>query len=163
MGLGVKQLVERPADSRTIILLTDGANNAGEISPGEAAQVAADNQIKVYTVAIAGNSSFRGGLFGAGILPARSANIDEQTLKMIAETTGGLYFRADNSAELDAIYQELDKLEPVDQDEQLLRPRKQMFYWPLGGALCLVAGFTMVHVGKQLLPTLNNEKYEASE
>lgn len=138
LGLGIKQLVDRPASSRTIILLTDGANNAGNISPDEAANVAKENLIRIHTVAIAGNPAMRGGLFGASILPGRSANIDERALHSIAEKTGGQYFRADNSAELEKIYRELDKLEPVDQEAQLLRPRKQLFYWPLGAALLLV-------------------------
>ncbi len=153
LGLGIQQLVERPADARTIILLTDGANNAGTVSPREAAEVASENGIKVYTVAIGGDPRLQSSLFGSGFLPRRSANIDETTLKQIATVTDGRYFRADNSAELEQIYRELDALEPVDQEAQLLRPRKQVFYWPLALSLALCGAIVLASVLKGLIAT----------
>ena len=80
------------------------------------------------------------GFFGSSIGARRinpSADLDEKTLKDIAELTGGQYFRAKNTEELEKIYDELDKLEPVKQEEESFRPSIALFYWPLALALIL--------------------------
>lgn len=68
-----------------------------------------------------------------------SRDLDEKTLTAIADTTGGRYFRARNTEELDKIYQLLDELEPVEKDKQYFRPRSELYPWPLGLALGLAA------------------------
>ena len=143
IGLSVKRLRERPADSRVLILLTDGANNAGEVQPLDAAQLAADNGVKIHTIGIGSDKMVRPGLFGSSfgakvVNPSR--DLDEDTLRRIAELTGGSYFRARDPAELVNIYQLLDAMEPVDQESESYRPQRSLFHFPLGAAFILSLG-----------------------
>jgi Ca-activated chloride channel homolog len=109
------------SSDRVLILLTDGVNNRGEISPLRAAQLAADAGLKIYTI---------------GIGRRGTQELDERTLKQIASITGGQYFRAYTSQDLQRIYQILNKLEPVEKDVQSYRPIKSLYYIPLiAGAL----------------------------
>ena len=122
IGLAVKRLEDRPKNHRVVILLTDGANNAGVLEPIKAAQLASRAKVKIYTI-------------GVG---ARGANgLDEQTLAEVAKITGGQFFRARNPAELNAIYQELNRLEPVNQEAETIRPTISLYHWPLGIAFGL--------------------------
>lgn len=133
IGLAVKRLRERPAAMRVLILLTDGANTAGEVEPLQAAELAAKEDIKIYTIGIGAESlEMRDLFFTRRVNP--SADLDEKTLSGIAELTGGQYFRARNPEELQQIYELLDQLEPVEQEAEVLRPSKALYYWPLGAA-----------------------------
>jgi Ca-activated chloride channel family protein len=67
-----------------------------------------------------------------------SADLDEETLKAIADKTGGAYFRARDAESLAKIYEELDKLEPVESDQESIRPVDELFYWPLSAGFLLV-------------------------
>jgi Ca-activated chloride channel family protein len=136
IGLGVKHLRERPQTSRVLIMLTDGVNNAGEVSPEQAGELARSEGIKVYTIGIGAEAATSNSLFGPRTVNP-SADLDEDTLTTIAESTGGRYFRARDQRELEGIYQLLDELEPVDQEAETFRPTLSLFYWPLGGALLL--------------------------
>lgn len=135
IGVSIKRLIERPAESRTLILLTDGANNSGSVTPLEAGQLAAEQGVKIYTIGIGSERTTRSGIFGRSLRRNLSADLDEETLTIIAEQSGGRYFRATSPQELEAIYAELDLLEPVEQNEQSFRPIKELFYWPLSLAL----------------------------
>jgi Ca-activated chloride channel family protein len=135
IGLAVKRLRQRPADQRVLILLTDGVNTAGQLAPMKAAELAVAEQVKVYTVAI-GSDGGQMRVFGMPI-STPGAEIDEETLTRIAEMTGGRFFRARDTAELAGIYAELDRLEPAEQEGETLRPRAEMFRWPLLLALLL--------------------------
>lgn len=135
IGVSIKRLIERPAESRTLILLTDGANNSGSVTPLEAGQLAAEQGVKIYTIGIGSERTKRAGIFGRSLRRNLSADLDEETLTIIAEQSGGRYFRATSPQELEAIYAELDLLEPVEQNEQSFRPIKELFYWPLSLAL----------------------------
>jgi len=136
IGLAVKRLKNQQANSRVLILLTDGANTAGEVSPIKAAELAAENQLKIYTIGIGADEMQVRSFFGSRTVnPSR--DLDEKTLTAIADTTGGHYFRARNTEELDKIYQLLDELEPVEKDKQYYRPRSELYPWPLGLALAL--------------------------
>ena len=135
IGVSIKRLIERPAESRTLILLTDGANNSGSVTPLEAGQLAADQGVKIYTIGIGSERTTRAGIFGRSLRRNLSADLDEETLTLIAEQSGGRYFRATSPEQLEAIYAELDRLEPVEQNEQNFRPIKELFYWPLSLAL----------------------------
>ncbi len=140
LGLAVKHLRNRPEDSRVLILLTDGANTAGQIMPVQAAKLAQEKQIKIYTIGMGAEEMIQPGLFGSSIGARKvnpSADLDEHTLKEIADLTGGRYFRARNTDELNQIYQLLDQLEPVDQDEETFRPSKALYLWPLALALII--------------------------
>ena len=117
IGLGLANAVSRIKDSqaksKVIILLTDGVNNQGEIAPVTAAEIAKTFGVRVYTIGV--------GTQGKAPYPFQTAfgvqymdvdvEIDEPTLKQIAATTGGQYFRATDNASLKAIYSEIDKME----------------------------------------------------
>lgn len=138
IGLAVKRLKNQQVDSRVLILLTDGANSAGEVSPLQAAQLAADAQLKIYTIGIGADEMIVRSLFGnRKVNPSR--DLDEKTLTAIADKTGGQYFRARNTQELEEIYLLLDQLEPADKDTQYFRPMTELFPWPLALALLLTS------------------------
>ncbi|CAA9890405.1 conserved membrane hypothetical protein [Candidatus Methylobacter favarea] len=138
IGLAVKRLKNQQVNSRVLILLTDGANTAGEISPLKAAELAAENQLKIYTIGIGADEMLVRSFFGTHkVNPSR--DLDEKTLTAIAEKTGGRYFRARDAEELNKIYRLLDQLEPVEKDKQYFRPRRELYYWPLSAALCVAA------------------------
>ena len=133
IGLSVKRLQDRPENHRVLILLTDGANNAGELYPLQAAALAKRASVKIYTIGIGAETQESWGLFGKRVTNP-SADLDETTLTGIAEATGGRYFRARNPEELLAIYEELNRLEPIEQDAETIRPVAALYYWPLAVA-----------------------------
>ena len=139
--LAVKRIYDQDAagDEQVLVLLTDGANTAGEVDPIKASELAAQIGLRIYTIGIGAEqmvvSSITGGL--RRVNP--SADLDEETLTKIAEQTGGRYFRAVDTAGLQDIYRLLDEMEPVAEPEAGFRPIKALYYWPLGGALCLVS------------------------
>ncbi|MDO6601444.1 vWA domain-containing protein [Arenibacter palladensis] len=123
MGLAtsVNRLKESKALSKIIILLTDGVNNMGFIEPQTAADLAVEFGIKTYTIGIGTNGNAMtpiaynaDGSFRYGM---REVEIDESLLKSIAETTGGQYFRATDNKKLEAIYEEINKLEKTEVEE----------------------------------------------
>jgi len=128
IGLAIKRLRDRPADSRVLILLTDGANSAGT-DPLKAVDIAAEAEIRIHTVGIGADVKY-------GRATRTSTQLDEKTLTMIAEKTGGQYFRARDPSELQTIYAELDRLEPIP-DEETFRPRRSLSFWAIGLALLL--------------------------
>ncbi|MGR8932829.1 MAG: vWA domain-containing protein [Gammaproteobacteria bacterium] len=138
IGLAVKRLRQQHDNSRVLVLLTDGANTAGEIAPLKAAELAAKEKLKIYTVGIGADEMLVRSFFGTRKVNP-SKDLDEKTLTAIAEATGGQYFRARDSEELNQIYQLLDQLEPVQKDRQYFRPQTELFYWPLAAALLLSA------------------------
>lgn len=142
IGLSVKRLRERPQDQAVVILLTDGVNTAGALEPRKAAELAAAEGVRIYTVGI-GTDARAARVFGLTVQTG-GAEIDEETLTYVAQTTGGRYFRARDTGELAGIYAELDRLEPVESEGEPLRPRHELYPWPLAAALLvLVAGFAL--------------------
>lgn len=121
---------------RVLILITDGANTAGAVSPMKAAQLAAEKKLKIYTIGIGADEMTRRTWFGEQKINP-SAQLDEKTLRGIADVTGGRYFRAHDTKEMIEIYDLLDELEPVEQDKEKFRPNSALFYWPLALALCI--------------------------
>ena len=141
IGLAVKRLKDRPESQRVLILLTDGENTAGNIDPRKAADLAAQAGIKIYTIGVGAESmQVSNGFFGGSRMVNPSSELDESTLTYIANETGGQYFRARDPKELLSIYETLDQLEEIEQDESNFRPVKSLYYYPL--ALCIVS--TMV-------------------
>jgi Ca-activated chloride channel family protein len=136
IALAVKRLREQPEDNRVLILLTDGASNAGHIEPLAAAELAAEAGVRIYTIGIGGGMSDTGWPFGAGALGG-GADFDPETLRQVAEMTGGRFFAANARAQLEQIYAELDRLEPSQRDERPFLPRRALFVWPAAGALLL--------------------------
>ena len=143
IGLAAKRLKQRPGREKVLILLTDGANTAGTVSPLKAAQLAKELKIRIYTVGIGAERMAVNTFFGRRIVNP-SADLDEKTLSEIAKITGGRYFRARDSAEMEKIYALLDRIEPVVDQNRSLRPIRELFYWPLAVALGL--GFLLLTV-----------------
>jgi len=140
IGLAVKRLRARPAGDRVLILLTDGASNVGAVAPLKAAELANAAEVRIHTVGVGADELAVPGLLGifGKRLVNPSADLDEETLQAIADQTGGRYFRARNTQELAGIYDLIDQLEPVEQDAEVFRPRKSLFYYPLAAALGLL-------------------------
>ena len=136
IALAVKRFDQVGESNRVLILLTDGSNNAGAISPEQATDIAAKRGITIYTIGVGAEVMERRTLFGKERVNP-SMDLDERQLKQIATQTGGSYFRARNSEELERIYHEIDKLEPISRDQLSYRPQSELFYWPLGLALLL--------------------------
>ncbi len=136
IGLAVKRLREHPHQSRVLILLTDGANDAGEVTPLQAAKLAAEEKIRIYTIGVGAERLVVPGFFGDQIVNP-SQDLDTDTLQAIAKETGGQFFRAKNTEELRKIYALLDKLEPTVTSSATFRPFTELYPWPLGLALLL--------------------------
>ena len=138
IGLGLANAVSRIKDSqaksKVIILLTDGVNNAGEIAPVTAAEIAKTFGIRVYAIGV--------GTQGTAPYPFQTAfgvqyqdipvEIDEPTLKQIASTTGGQYFRATDNSSLKEIYSEIDKMEKTKISvQQYIKKQEEYKNWAL--------------------------------
>lgn len=134
IGLALKRLRLRPAQSRVLILVTDGASNAGQIDPATAARLAAGEGVKIYPIGI-GADPDKGATSILGLNP--SLDLDEPALREIADITGGQYFRARDGAQLEKIGKALDMLEPVTQQPTQARPTLALYHWPLSTALLL--------------------------
>ena len=136
IGLAVKRLKQQPEENRVLILLTDGANTAGNIDPLKAADLAARENIKIYTIGVGDDSVRMGGFFG---LQVKTSDLDEETLLAIASKTGGRFFRARDVNELIEIYALLDEIEPLSDEQQSFRPVSELYQWPLAISLLLAA------------------------
>jgi|TARA_B110001454_G_scaffold2204_1_gene2016 Ca-activated chloride channel homolog len=136
IGLTIKRLQSHPEQSRVVILLTDGANTAGEVEPLKAAELAQQSHVKIYTIGLGADSMKVSSFFGSRqVNPSR--DLDEKSLQQIAEITGGHYFRARDSEELEQIYDMIDQLEPTEKDPEIFRPQINVYFWPLAAALLI--------------------------
>lgn len=149
IGLAVKHLRERPADERVLVLLSDGASNAGVLEPAKAAELAREAGVRIYTIGVGGEDRVVQTFFGPQTIPG-SSDLDEKTLRAVAKATGGSYFRAGDTESLQRVYAEIDKLEPTEGEQAMVRPVHALFYWPLGGALALAATLGLGRVGVDL-------------
>jgi len=138
IGLMVKRLADEEEIQQVMILLTDGANTAGEVTPIKAAELAAEKGLKIYTIGIGADEMIVRSLFGNQRVNP-SADLDEKTLSAIAEKTGGKYFRARDSEELLKIYDLIDQLEPTEQEAELFRPMRALYIYPLAVAIALAS------------------------
>ncbi len=145
IGLAVKRLREEPEKNRVLILLTDGANTAGAVDPLKAADLAAQEKVRIYTIGVGADTQIVQGLFGRHRIA--NSDLDEATLKSIAAKTGGQYFRARDLKGLERIYQALDALEPAAQAHETFRPVKELYRWPLAAALLIAAGLMLASAG----------------
>lgn len=146
IGLAVKRFDAKEKSNKVLLLLTDGQNTAGKISPEQALELAVTKNITIYSIGIGADVMLQKSLFGTRRVNP-SSELDERTLTKLAEETGGKYFRARDSQSMSEIYQLLDQLEPLEQEQQQMRPLTSLFYWPLALALlisiiyCLVINF----------------------
>jgi len=135
VALAVKRLARQPRGERVVVLLTDGVNTTGLLDPLKAAELARDNGVRIHTIAFGGNGGALS-VFGLPVpLPGGAEEIDEATLRHIADVTGGKAFRARDTAQLAGIYAEIERLEPIAHDARPVRARIERYPWPLGGAL----------------------------
>jgi Ca-activated chloride channel family protein len=137
IGLAVKRVRRTTDNNRILILLTDGQNTAGEIQPLKAAELAQKEGLKIYTIGIGADEVYRRTIFGNRRVNP-SLDLDEATLRKIAKMTGGQYFRARNTKDLNTIYAMLDELEPLAKEDQFYRPTENLFYYPLTLSMLLL-------------------------
>jgi Ca-activated chloride channel family protein len=142
IGISLKRLSDIPSKSNIIILLTDGRSNAGEISPQSATEIAVAKKVRIYTIGVGseGEVPFRVNIPGYGERYVyQRADIDEKTLRMIADKTQGLYFRAQDTDTLEKIYDTIDKLEKTKVTVKAYDNYRELYRYPLIPALCLLA------------------------
>lgn len=133
LGLALKNLrEEKEKNNKVIILLTDGENNDGSLSMAQAIGLAEKEGIKIYTVGVGSDRNFLGSLFGLG-----NGELDEKSLKELAQRTKGNYFRATDVNSLAEIYTKIDQLEPAKSEGNIVQEKKDLFYIPLTFALIL--------------------------
>lgn len=152
IGLGLANAVNRMKDSKTkskvIILLTDGSNNRGDIDPLTAAEIAKTFQIRVYAIGV--------GSYGTAKVPVQTpygtqymtmdTQFDETTLKQIAQTTSGEYFRATDNKSLQRIYEQIDQLEKTKIRVREYSKRTENFFpFLIAAILCLIAEILIKH------------------
>jgi Ca-activated chloride channel homolog len=137
IGLAVHNLRSRPEKSRVIVLLTDGIDNASTIPPLEAAELARQYGIKIYTIGVGGKGlvPFPQG-FGQTVLT--EFDLDEGLLQKIASATGGSYFRAANTQALQNIYVQINKLEKTNADARTYTISRPLYRYPIAIALILL-------------------------
>lgn len=136
IGLSVQRLRDRPQQQRVVVMLTDGANTAGQITPDKASEIAQAAGVRIYTVGIGADSMIQRGLLGSRqVNPSR--DLDEGLLTRMAQQTGGRYFRARSLPELEMIYDSINQLEPIEQEGQFYRPVTELYVWPAGIAVAL--------------------------
>ncbi|MDP3704424.1 MAG: VWA domain-containing protein [Legionellaceae bacterium] len=128
LGLAIKRLQHVPTAGRMIILLTDGVSNSGVLPPLKAAELARTDGIKVYTIGL--HSEIDPQSFSGMFLSSNgSADLDENTLKSVAQMTGGRYFRASNLQSLQRIYHDINKMARVSQEQATVRPQHEYYPW----------------------------------
>jgi Ca-activated chloride channel family protein len=131
------------AHTRIIVLLTDGDNNAGQISPNTAAEAARALGIKIYTIC-AGTQGYVDipvkDMFGNTVYQKVLVTVDESQTRKVAEIGGGKFYRATDSAALKGIFEDIDRLEKVPVESQRSRQLRELFHWPLAiGLSCILA------------------------
>jgi Ca-activated chloride channel homolog len=146
IGLSIKRLRARPDAQRVLIVLTDGANTAGELEPIKAAELAEKEHVKIYTIGFGADEMLiDNGFFGKRTVNP-SADLDEPTMRTIADKTGGQYFRARNLEELAEIHQILNRLEPIDSEDEKFRPIKSLYFYPLTLAFLVSLCWALMHL-----------------
>jgi len=126
LGLAIQTLRDDPSPEKAIVLLSDGTNNAGAVEPESAAALAAERGVRVHTIAL-GSDREREDAYS---MPP-SADLDEDTLKSIAASAGGEFFRAKTSNDLRKIYTTIDQLETAESDTPPIVVRRDLRHWPL--------------------------------
>ncbi len=135
IGLSLKLLDKAHEQEKVLILLTDGNDTSSAITPDHAAEMAANKGVIIHTIGI-GDPSASG-----------EAKVNLSALEQIAKTTGGQFFRAEDRNALDQVYSTLDRLTPHQVKTLSHQPQRELFYWPLGAAVALLA---LYHLGALL-------------
>lgn len=125
IGMAIRMFERSEVDERVLIALTDGNDTGSMVPTVRAAEIAADNEVTIYPVAMGDPEA------------AGEQALDEVTLQAVAEATGGEYFHADDRSQLERIYQVLDQLNPKQVETRSYRPEREVYFWPLGVAVIL--------------------------
>ena len=129
IGVAIRLFENSEVDERVMIVLTDGNDTGSLVPPVRAAEIARDNGVTVHTVAMGDPEA------------AGEQALDEETLRAVAETTGGGYFHAGDRVELERIYRALDQLNPRQVESLSYRPERELYFWPLGAAVLFSLSF----------------------
>ena len=156
IAAGVNRLRLTPAKSKVVILLTDGVNNTGKISPLAAAEAARAMGVKIYTVGV--------GVRGDAPIPVRDAagntrlimakvDVDEKTLQAVADETGGKFYRATDTDSLQKIYEQINRFEKSAQTVQKFERTEELYPWALIPSLAILGlSLTLQHTRLRRLP-----------
>ena len=154
IGISLKRLADIESRSNIIILLTDGQSNAGEISPDTAGEIAAQKGVKIYTIGVGtrGKAPYlvKDPLFGERYV-YQQVNIDEDTLRAIADKTGGLYFRAENLEGLQQIYDTIDAMETTAVKVDIFAEYNEIYPWLLIPALVMLTLYVILRNTRYLI------------
>ena len=156
IAAAVNRLRTTPAKSKVVILLTDGMNNTGKISPLAAAEAARALGVKIYTIGV--------GVRGKAPVPVRDeagnvrlvmaqVDVDEKTLQSVADQTGGKFYRATDTDSLERIYEQINRLETTAQTVQKFEHYDELYPWALIPALAILGfSFLLQHTRYRRLP-----------
>lgn len=137
IGLGIRLFEHSHAASRVLILVTDGNDTGSRMPPTRAAEIAKSHGLTIYTIVV-------------GDPATTGEKVEEAAMEAVSTRTGGQSFLARDRAALDAVYRTIDEVEPTKLESQSYRPKRPLFWIPLGAALGLTLGFYLV----MLVPTL---------
>lgn len=152
IGLAIKRLRQRPAEQRVLLLITDGANNSGVMSPAAAAQLAARYQIKIYPLGIGSSASSD----LEKLTDSSSLELDEQSLMDIAQLTAGQYFHVTDSNDFIDIQHSLSQLEPSSSYQAPQRKISELYHWPLSAAFLLSLFWAAQHIYSAQRPAVTH-------
>jgi len=142
---GIEMFDQDTIKTKVMLVLTDGVDSGTDILPLDAADLAKQDTIHIYTIGI-GDPTLRGG------------DLDEETLIQIAEMTDAKYFRAMDTEKLQEIYTELDLLEPIEYEEESYRPITELYYYPFAAAIILSILLSLVLSSISVIEPLSNKK-----
>jgi len=163
IALAVKRFDMKKDSNKVLILLTDGQNTAGKIMPDQALELAEAKNVTIYSIGIGADVMLESSLFGVRKVDP-SSDLDEDMLRKLADKTHGQYFRAKDSDGMSKIYQALDKLQPVEQEQQQMRPLTALYYYPLSAALILASLYLLwLSYGQQLFSSVQSSGHSTSQ
>jgi Ca-activated chloride channel family protein len=142
---GIEMFDNDSIETKVMLVLTDGVDAGTDILPLDAADLAKNDSILIYTI-------------GIGDPEKVNSDLDEETLKQIAGLTGAKYFRAIDAAQLAEIYEELDKLEPIEFEEEEYRPTTLLYFYPLGAAIILALLLSMFFSSVSVFRLITHKK-----
>lgn len=143
LGLGVKKLRDRPQGSRVLVLIADGENTAGTIPPLAAAQLAASEGIRIYTIGVGSDRKEVPIVENGRLITRDDLGFDEAVMRRIANVTGGAYFRGTDTNALEAIYRRIGELEKSKAESRTVLIPHPLYRWPLGVALAALLALGM--------------------
>lgn len=156
ISASVNRLRDLKAKSKVVVLMTDGQNNAGKVPPVTAAEAAEALGVRIYSIGVGKKGLARipyVNVFGQKGYVEQEVNIDEETLTEVARKTGGKYFRAQNTAGLLKIYEEIDQLEKTEADLKKYELYRELYHWfVLGGLVILLLEIILANTVWRKLP-----------